>query len=384
MVRIKQKRLEYMIDVDLKKFWQDDEEAHRENCFWEKAPQAAMGIRMSDECVFAELDEDGDPWGKTPRERRMELNKRYNEKALEIVGKKLLKEDYPEEDEIFPRIKRIGEVFGGTYNWGHKTGEWLESDINTPQKLEKILDNIDKLDLREFMLPDNWESEKRRIYEKYGKRSPLMQGIRGPVTLAMSIYGTENLIFLYYDALELYKRFSETILRVTLEMSRIMYEEAGYREDNRPKGFWFADDNCCLLTDEMYEAFGYPVLKGIFDYYSPGPSNARYQHSDSAMEHLLPILGKLNLTGCNFGPTVLVDKIRKYMPKTRIDGCLDPLVFMENDTKEIISQVKRDCEMIKEAGTKGLNVMTAGSINNGSSLESMRAVMHAIQKYGRY
>lgn len=373
-----------MVDVDLKRFWEDDVEAHKENCFYDRSPQAALGIRMSDECVFAELKEEGDPWGKTLRETRIELNKRYNEKALEIVGKKLLKEDFPKDDEEFPRVKRIGEVFGGTYKWGNKTGEWLESKIDTPEKLEKLLDNIDKTDLREFMLPNGWEAKKKRIYEKYGKKPPLMQGIRGPVTLAMSIYGTENLIFLYYDAFELYKRFSRTILKVTLEMSKIMYKEAGHDENNRPKGFWFADDNCCLLTDEMYEEFGYPVLKGIFDYYSPEPSNARYQHSDSAMEHLLPILGKLNLTGCNFGPTVLVDKIRPHMPRTRIDGCLDPLVFMENDTKEIISQVKRDCEMIRDAGTKGLNVMTAGSINNGSSLESMRAIMHAIQKYGRY
>jgi uroporphyrinogen decarboxylase len=39
----------------------------------------------------------------------------------------------------------------------------------------------------------------------------------------------------------------------------------------------------------------------------------------SDMEHLFPVLSKLNQTGCNFGPTVLVDEIRKYMPKTRID-----------------------------------------------------------------
>ena len=161
-----------------------------------------------------------------------------------------------------------------------------------------------------------------------------------------------------------------------------MDEEAGYDETNRPGGFSFADDNCCLLTPEMYELFGYPILKAVFDRWCPDPDDYRYQHSDSDMAHLLPILGRLNLTGCNFGPNVLVDEIRKYMPRTRIDGCLAPFTFMNNDIEAIIKEVRRDCEMARE--TRGLNLSTAGSINNGSLLTSMRAVMYAIQNYGRY
>ena len=82
--------------------------------------------------------------------------------------------------------------------------------------------------------------------------------------------------------------------------------------------------------------------------------------------------------------TILVSEIRKHMPKTRIDGCLAPFTFMNNDIDEIIKEVKRDCFDIKATGTKGLNIYTAGSINFGSSLESLRAVMYAIQNYGKY
>lgn len=137
-----------------------------------------------------------------------------------------------------------------------------------------------------------------------------------------------------------------------------------------------------MLTPEMYESFGYPVLNAIFSQWCSNPGDSRYQHSDSAMSHLLPILGRLNLTGCNFGPTVLVDEIRKYMPLTRIDGCLAPFTFMNNDEESIIQEVKRDCEMACKS--RGLNLFTAGSINNGSLLTSMRTVMYAIQNFGRY
>ena len=72
------------------------------------------------------------------------------------------------------------------------------------------------------------------------------------------------------------------------------------------------------------------------------------------------------------------------MPRTRIDGQLAPFTFMRNNQEEIIAEVKRDCAMAKEGDLRGLNLTTAGSINNGSSLLSMRTVMYAIQNFGRY
>ena len=372
-----------MVELDIEQFWKDDELAHKDNCFSPDAPQVALGIRMSDECVFAELNEPGEPWGHTPLERRIELNKRYNDKAEKIVGKRLLREDFPESDpdSRFPARKSIEEIFECKHVF-RGGSNWVESSCDTPQKLEKLLDRVESLDLREFLLPPNWETEKKRIFEKYGKKPDILRGIRGPVTLATSIYGVENLIFLIIDEPDLAKRFSQVISDTLFKMVTIFDEEAGFTYPNVPRYFWLNDDNCCMLTAEMYEFFGYPILKRIFDHWAPQPGDYRYQHSDSAMGHLLPILSRLNLTGCNFGPTLTVSEIRKHMPKTRIDGQLAPFTFMSNDEDAIIAEVKRDCEMAKES--RGLNLCTAGSINNGTLLTSMRAVMYAIQKYGRY
>lgn len=372
-----------MLDLDIEQFWKDEALAHKENCFSREAPQVAMGIRMSDECVFAELGEEGKPWGYTPPARRLELNKRYNDKAEKIVGKRLLSEQLPNPKADFPAFRQIGEVFGGEYvSDGNTT--WLHGNCKTPGELEQLLDNVEKMDLRSFILPDNWETEKRRIWEEYGKMSPQYTGVRGPVTLATSIYGAENLIFLIYDEPELAQRFSQAICDVLLGYIRIFREEAGYDAHNFPHGFGFADDDCNLLTPDMYELFGYPILKKIFETVSPLPGDTRYQHSDSAMGHLLPVLARLNLTGCNFGPTVTVREIRSHMSQTCIDGQLAPFTFMNNDEEKIIAEVRRDCEMAKENDARGLNLTTAGSINNGSLLTSMRTVMAAIQKYGRY
>lgn len=369
------------LDLDIEQFWKDEELAHKDNCFSSDAPQVALGIRMSNECVYAELGVEGHPWDPVDPVKQAELNKRYNDKAEKIVGRRLLQEHF---DTVhFPYVKRIGEVFGSRYEYINHS-EWLHRCAETPEELEALLDRVDKMDIRSFMLPPDWESEKKRIFEETGRLPRPMRHIRGPVTLACSLMGEENLIFLILDEPDLAKRFSDTIRRVIIEMGDVMDAEAGVKPEERGKfGFSFADDNCCLLNPEMYEFFGYPILRDVFAHFAPGENDSRYQHSDSPMGHLLPTLGRLGLTGVNFGPTVLVPEIRKYLPKARIDGCLAPFTFMRNEEENIIAQVKRDCEAAKATG-RGVNIATAGSINNGSLLSSMRLVMAAIQTFGRY
>lgn len=372
-----------MPELDLKRFWENDDLAHQENCFCKKAPQVALGICMSEECAVSELGLGVHPWHPFAREERIAINKRYNDLAQQIVGKRLLREDIPHEDETHPPIRKIGEVFGGVYEW-HGGSEWLRSDLSTPKQLEARLDAVDCMDLRSFILPGNWEGEKARIYEKYGKRPPLFASVRGPVTLMTSLLGVENFIYLFEDAPELVLRASKTVGDVLCGYIDILAREAGYGEDEPIGRFSFYDDNCMMLNPQMYELFAYPILKRVFDKACPKPEHFRYQHSDSPMAHLLPVLARLRFTAVNFGPTLTVREIRAHMPSTRIDGQLAPFTFSRGDIGKITEEVKRDCEMAKEGGLRGLNLMTAGSINDGSSLLGMRAIMQAIVDYGQY
>ena len=63
-----------MLDLDIEQFWKDEETAWEDNCFSKNTKQVALGIRMSEECVFAELGEEGQPWGYTDPMRRYDLN----------------------------------------------------------------------------------------------------------------------------------------------------------------------------------------------------------------------------------------------------------------------------------------------------------------------
>ncbi len=379
--------------LDIEQFWRDEEHAHDENCFSKSAAQVALGIRMSDECVFAELGEEGQPWGYTDPVRRYDLNCRYNEKARQIVGRALLAENRPLPPEKQPKhsipyAKQVPELFGGQYVFDGNT-TWLRGTIDDDEALKKKLDEVEGLladpeAFRAAVLPPDWDARCRAVYEETGRRPGMFSWLRGPCTMATSVYGVENLLYLYYDDEALFTRFADLIGEAVVAYFDLMRAEAGYTAEKFPHGFGFADDDSNLFTPEMYHAFGYRVLKRVFEHCAPDPGDYRYQHSDSAMGHLIPQLADFNLQGCNFGPTVTVQEIRKYMPKTRIDGQLAPFTFMRNVEDDIIAEVRRDCEAARENDARGLNLTTAGSINNGSLLTSMRVVMAAIQNYGRY
>ena len=368
--------------VDLDRFWEDQEKAVADP--FGDIPQVAMGIRMGDLCMFDELGVEEDMWRLDhDDELCLSMRRAYNDRSEWIVGRRLLPEMLPRKDWQYPAMKGLHDVFEAENVW-HAGSWWLQQSARNAAELEALLDRVEARlqgGLREFLLPENWEQEKTRLMAE-GIKPRLYRSQRGPVTFAASIYGPENLVFLILENQALAIRLRDLILETMLEIARITDEEAGFSPETAPHGFSFSDDNSMLLNPDMYELFGYPVLKGIFDRYCPDPEDRRHQHSDSAMGHLLPILGRLNFTAVNFGPTVMADRIRQHMPKAVIQGVLAPFTFMRNDSEEIVRQFRRDFEMIRE--TKGLLFTTAGSINNGSSLASMRLIMSTIQREGRF
>jgi uroporphyrinogen decarboxylase len=228
------------------------------------------------------------------------------------------------------------------------------------------------------MFPANWESEKKRLLE-LGVQPPWLHSIRGPVTFATAVYGVENLIYLILDNPALAERFRNAIRDTVLNMADIMDREAPGRTG--VNWFCFFDDDCALLNADMYEGFGYPIIKDIFDRYCPGEKDYRYQHSDSDMMHLLPILGRLNFSKVNFGPKCTVTQIREHCPNTIIQGQLAPFTFSRNEEENMILETLRDFEL--SGGGLGMAFNTSGQTNNGSLLTGMRLIMATIQTYCR-
>ena len=368
--------------LDLDKFWADQAVAVRAP-FDASIPQMPLGIMMSGECVFDELGVEEDLWRyQADSEWRAAIHKAYNDRSERIVGRRLLGETSDDLTRVYPPLKGLHDIFEARNEW-HAGSWWLMRSANSEDELKALLDRVDTRlsDLRPFLLAGNWDEEKERLMA-LGARPPVYRGQRGPITFAASIYGVENLISLIMTNPDLAARLRDTILRAMLEIARVLDKEAGYTNETAPHGFYFRDDNCYLLTPDMYEFFGYPILEGVFSRYSPNPADLRGQHSDSAMGHLLPILGRLNMTSLNLGPTLTVREIREHCPQAIIYGQLAPFTFSRNEEQKIVEEFLRDFEMTREK--RGVVFATAGSINNGSRLTGMRLIMSAIQHFGRF
>ncbi|MBI5722855.1 MAG: hypothetical protein HZA50_02770 [Planctomycetes bacterium] len=366
--------------VDPDKFWADQEIA-RKDPFGRNIPQVAFGASTTSECVFDELGVEEDAWRyNTDEPWRLSLNKAYNDKAGKIVGRRLLNEKPDDPTSQYPEVKGLHDVFEAKNVW-HQGSWWLQQSANTEDELKALLDRVERRDIRSFILPENWAKEKARLMAR-GIKPRMYRGQRGPCTFATSIYGPENMIFLIMDNPDLAMRLRDAILKAMLDIARVLDEEAGYSTRDAPRGFWFNDDNCALYNPQMYELFGYPILKAIFDRYSPDPADGRGQHSDSAMGHLLPFFGKLGMTCVNFGPTLTVKEIRDNCPRAVIQGQLAPFTYSRNEEENMVREFLRDFNQAREK--RGLYFTTAGSVNNGSRLTGMRLLMAAVQKFGRY
>lgn len=373
--------------LDLEQFWRDQEIANADP-FGADIPQAAFGASCTWECIFAELGAERNWWRFQYEDRdwALALKKRYNDEAERIVGRRLLDETPYDPARQWPEIKGLHDFFESENVWhgGKANGSWwLKQSVDTPEDLARLLDRVERRleNPRDFMLPENWETEKRRLLD-LGCRVPLYRGQRGPCTFACSVYGPENLLLLYYDDPGLMRRFSELMARTILERARVLDEEAGLTPETAPHGWSWADDNSCLFNLEMYEHFAMPIHRAVFGRYAPDPGDPRFQHSDSDMAHILPALGTMDLTGTNFGPTLSVREIREHCPRAVINGQLAPFTFSRNEEANMVAEFLRDFEQARPE--RGLRFATAGSVNNGSRLSGMRLMMAAVQRYGRY
>jgi uroporphyrinogen decarboxylase len=371
-----------LFPVDLERFWQDDA-ASQGKPFSTDKPQVPLGISLPATCIWDELGETAPAWADTevydPYLVPVDLRRRYNAKARQVIGKEVFPEgEVAPAGPQFPAVKGITDIFEAPTKYAGGTG-WVMPAAETPRELEALLDRVEARDPREVLLPPDWDEAVTRVYEQWGVKPRLGGGVRGPVTAAMSIYGVENLIFLILDAPALAARFRDVLADQIIRMTQVFDEAGGVTERH---GFGFADDNCAMLNYDMYAFFGQPILRRVFETFSPAPGDSRYQHSDSAMGHLLPLLAEVGLNGANFGPTVTAAEIRAALPQCVIYGQLAPWTFARGTDEEVAAEVRRDIEEAGEGG--GLIIATAGSINPGSRLSGLRAIMSTIQQYGRY
>ena len=107
-----------------------------------------------------------------------------------------------------------------------------------------------------------------------------------------------------------------------------------YYQDKSYRDSLHGEVNQISVHSEFYREYCFPVLQTVLNALAPGHAR-RYQHSDSAMGHLIDQQYELGIREVNYGPTVDAGLIREKMPDALIHGQLPPFLLRNGSPQAI-------------------------------------------------
>jgi uroporphyrinogen decarboxylase len=369
MAIIEAEFMERTKELDVEAFWSENALCRD---FTPEKPRCSLSFSPDDHWIFEFENVPSTLRYYRDKAYRDTLHKRVNEVTSEYVGWTFFGEDTWEHT---PR--RIENLFQCEFAYEEGGTPWLRPPTDDPGEFAEVLDEAERIDLRSWAFPqaylDEWERRKAE-----GKPLPrLGGGSRGPATVMTSVIDPSNLFLWTYDHPDLIARFRDILAVKMVELNLVLRAFSG----NDQPGWYILDDNSALFSPALYREYCYPVLHKVLETLAPGDAR-RYQHSDSAMGHLIDQQVELGIRHVNYGPTVDVGRIRAQMPGAYIDGHVPPFMLRNGTAQEIRQRVIDDFE--KAGASGGLNVTTAGSLAAGTGVGRMRWLMWVVQNECRY
>ncbi|MEW5872239.1 MAG: uroporphyrinogen decarboxylase family protein [Chloroflexota bacterium] len=361
--------MELTAGLDPAAFWAENQACQT---FTTTKPRCAAAFPPDDHWLFEFLSVPSTLRYYRDKAYRDDLHRQANAITQEYVGKTFFEEDTWE---YCP--KRIENLFGCEFAYREGGTPWFVPVTADPGEFSRILDRAAETDLKTWAFPEDFLAE----WEARGsarKTLPLLgTGSRGPATIMTSVLDVETVFFWCYDHPDLMARFRDLLAEKMVELNALLREFSG----NTQPGWWITDDNCALFNRKLYAQYCLPVLEKVLEAMAPGDAS-RYQHSDSAMGHLLDYQYALGIRKVNYGPEVDVALIREKMPEAMINGHIPPFLLRNGSPEEIKIRIRDD---FRKAGqTGGLTVTTAGSLAAGTGVGRMRWMMQVVQEHCRY
>ena len=356
-------------ELDIRAFWKENALCHK---FTTAKPRCPLSLSPDDHWVFEFMDVPSTLRYYQDKAYRDELHRQVNQITEEYVGRAFFDEDTWEH-----QPKRIENLFRCEFSYKEGSTPWLTPVTTDPDEFAEVLDRAESTDLHEWSLPETYRDEWERR-KAAGKPLPkLGTGSRGPATIMTSVIEPTTLLLWLYDHPTLMARFRDILAEKMIEFNHILRAFSG----NDEPGWWITDDNCSLFSPKLYREYCFPVLEKVLNALAPGDAR-RYQHSDSAMGHLLSQQYELGIRYVNYGPEVDAGLIREKMPDAYIHGQMPPFLLRNGSPEEIRQRVIDDFR--KAGASGGLRVTTAGSLAAGTGVGRMRWLMWVVQNECRY
>ncbi len=370
MAIIEPEFMELTKNFDVERFWEENSLCAG---FHTEKPRCSFSFSPDDHWLFEFMNVPSTLRYYQDKAYRDQLHRDANRITRQYVGKAFF-----DEDTWVNSPKRIENLFRCEFTYKEGGTPWLTPYTADPKEFAKILDEVERIDIRKWALPDDflqeWEQRKAN-----GKRLPsLGTGSRGPATITTSVLHTETVFFWFYDYPELMARFRDLLAIKMVELNTVLREFSGFSTPT----WWITDDNSALFNRKLYKQHCVPVLERILKAMAPGETTYRYQHSDSSMGHLLDFQRELGINAVNYGPDVDAGYIREKMPTAMINGQTPPMLVRNGSPDEIEARVISDFQKAGAGG--GLTVTTAGSLAAGTGVGRMRWYMMTVEKNCRY
>lgn len=355
--------------LDVKQFW-----AENERCFGRfdvHKPRVPISFWLDDHFLLEAMRLPSTLRYYRDEQYRLSVHRAYNQITRRILGRTFYDEDPA------PQPVRFEVLMGAKWEMREGGTPWLESEVKDERDLKRVVERMERMEVEREMFAGEWPARVEAYLETHDALPPMGGGSRAPVTMATSILGTENFCYFLYDEPELMTRFFEALSKNLVRYQLALRKLTG----NGRSGYSFTDDNCYLMTPELYRKFAMPAMERILSALAPGKDDVRHQHSDSDMGHLMPLLNELGINAVNLGPNIDPRDIRRAMPEAVIEGQIPPFLLRNGTKEEIFEAVRQDIEKVGADG--GLVECTAGSVTGGTPLENILAYMEAVDRYGR-
>ena len=362
--------VEEILGLDVQAFWQEN--ALCFDPFSTQKPRVPVVYHLGEDWIKSTMDVHPHDRFYLDHEYQQRLRLRCDAIAREKLGRSI----GPGIDLGSPMY---ASFFGGQVVFPENAPPWIEPVVLDPPRDVPSADRrMDRADLFEQGLMPLWLERRERILKDYGVAINRGTGCHGSATMAAMICGTTQFAIFLYDYPDHMHALMDCIAR-----TEIRYMERCRQEfDLSMHGCSIYNDDAALLSLKMYMEFCFGVEKAFYDHFCPEIEDRRYFHADSAMAHLLPALNDLGIQAVNLGPTVDPQEIRRQMPHAVIYGQVPPFVVRNGTPQEVVAAARRDIEAVGADG--GLVLTTAGSINEGTPIVNLLALMYAAHQYGRY
>lgn len=361
--------LELTRGLDLQAFWEEND-----RCQEPTPPQVhcPMAFAIDEHWLFEFLPVDSTLRYYQDKAYRDGLHRQANRWTQEYLGRSFFDED---SWQYTPR--RIENLFGSQYAYREGGTPWLTPATDNPKEFAHILDQAEKIDLHRWSFPEEFLAEWQARKAAGKPLLALGTGSRGPATVMTSILKPETVFLWMYDQPGLMHRFRDLLAVKMVEFNQELRKFSG----NQQPGWWITDDNSALFNRRLYAEYCFPILHYVLEALAPGDAR-RYQHSDSAMGHLLDLQYQLGIRVVNYGPTVDAGLIRQKMPDAWIYGQMPPFLLRNGRPEEIRQRAIND---FRKAGLFGrMTLATAGSLAAGIGLGRMRWFMQIAQQDCQY